>query len=247
MAKGLIALGRDWIELLRLARRRFYSPDDYWRFQVFQGEMILDYLTKQGIHLQGLEVLDLGCGNGGYSAVLERAGAHVVSLDFKKSKGEVPKRFVLADAQAIPAVSARFPLVFCASLIEHVPDPVKLVQEIRRVLHPDGVAYLSFPPFYSPVGGHQFKPYHLLGERLGLRLSGRNKASYAKCYGDWGLYPLSIRRVRQIIVQAGLVIRDEATRFLPFNVASVPWLGEFLTWHVQFIVAHATVFFTELS
>lgn len=244
MANGLVALGRDWFGLLCLAHHRFRSKADYRHFQIYQGKLIVDYLTEQGIRLQqGVKVLDLGCGNGGYSHVLAQAGAEVISLDFMRPKAGIPETFILADALETPFASCSFPFVFCASLIEHVPDPVKLVREIGRVLTPDGVVYLSFPPFYSPVGGHQFKPYHLLGERWGLRLSGRNKESYAKCYGDWGLYPLTIRRVRQIIAKAGLKIRRESTRFFPFNLARIPVMGEFLTWHVQFIVTHPSFSF----
>jgi len=48
---------------------------------------------------------------------------------------------------------------------------------------------------------------------------------------------LTIRYARQLFAEAGLRIRDESTRFSPFNVARLPWLGEFLTWHVQFILS----------
>ncbi|MFQ6100903.1 MAG: methyltransferase domain-containing protein [Anaerolineae bacterium] len=227
---------REWIYLLHLARRRFRSDDDYHQFQVYQGRLILDYLTEQGVHIQNARVLDLGCGRGGYSCVMANAGAEVVSIDLSRPE-TIPPTFVLADALQVPFDSSRFSIVFCASLIEHVPTPARLLAEIERVLAPDGVAYLSFPPFYSPVGGHQFKPYHLLGERWALRLHKHKVDSYATSCGKWGLYPLTIRRARQIIVETGLRIRHESTRFLPFNVARLPWLGEFLTWHVQFILS----------
>lgn len=181
-------------------------------------------------------MLDLGCGNGGYSHAMLSAGAHVVSVDMRQSQIALPA-FVTGNAIRLPFASSSFPLIFCASLIEHVPDPVQLLAEIRRVLTLDGLVYLSFPPFYSPVGGHQFKPYHLLGERWALRLSKCKASSYATCYGDWGLYPLTIRRARQLAAKVGLRIRHESTRFFPINVASLPGLGEFLTWHVQFILS----------
>jgi SAM-dependent methyltransferase len=226
-----------WVSLLRLARRRFQGWDDYHQFQVYQGQMVLDYLAKHGVSVRNAKVLDLGCGAGGYSRALASAGAHVVSIDLvRRPKTLPPPIFVLADAVRLPFTSGSFPMVFCTSLIEHIPHPDQLMAEIRRVLVPDGVAYVSFPPFFSPVGGHQFKPYHLLGERWALRLSQYKADGYATCYGDWGLYPLTIRRARQLIAADGLIIKHESTRFFPLNVARLPWLGEFLTWHVQFIV-----------
>lgn len=227
---------REWIHLLYLARHRFRSDDDYRQFQVYQGRLILDYLTEQGINIQNAGVLDLGCGRGGYSRVMASAGAQVISIDLSRPE-TAPPTFVLADALQLPFDSGCFPVVFCASLIEHVPDPDQLLAEIERVLTLAGVVYLSFPPFYSPVGGHQFKPYHLLGERWALRLYKHKVDSYATSCGKWGLYPLTIRRARQLFVEAGLKIRHESTRFLPLNVARLPWLGEFLTWHVQFILS----------
>jgi SAM-dependent methyltransferase len=196
----------------------------------------MDYLAEQGVGVHNALVLDLGCGSGGYSDAMARAGACVVSIDLHRPKASLPN-FVLADAVQLPFDAGSFSLVFCASLIEHVPEPSQLLAQIRRVLAPGGFAYLSFPPFYSPVGGHQFKPYHLLGERWALRLSGRKVDGFATACGDWGLYPLTVRRARQLFSEAGLKITHESTRFLPFNLARIPWLGEFLTWHVQFILA----------
>lgn len=115
-------------------------------------------------------------------------------------------------------------------------DPAQLLAEIKRVLTPDGFVYLGFSPFYSPVGGHQFKPYHLSGERWALRLSKHEPDSYATCFGDFGLCPLTIRRVRQLLAEAGLTIKHESTRFLPFGASRIPVLGEFLMWHVQFLL-----------
>jgi SAM-dependent methyltransferase len=230
---------REWVTLLRLARRRWRSNDDYRRFQIYQGNLLLNYLVEQGISIRDTEVLDVACGIGGYGYTMASAGAHVISIDLGRPK-MVPLSFVLADAVQLPFGSNYFPVVFCASLIEHVPDPAHLLAEIKRVLTPGGIVYLSFPPFYTPIGGHQFKPYHLLGERWALRLSGQEADSFATACGDWGLYPLTIRRVRQLISEAGLRIRHESTRYFPLNLARLPWLGEFLTWHVQFILSEGS-------
>lgn len=227
---------REWVSLLRLARRRFRSSADYRQFQIYQGRLVLNYLYKQGVTVHNTRVLDLGCGNGGYSHTMADAGAQVISVDIRCTAPD-PPAFVLADAMQLPFDSSCFPVVFCASLIEHVPDPAQLLVEIKRVLSPDGVVYLSFPPFYTPVGGHHLKPYHLLGERWALRLSKYKADGYATACGEWGLFPLTLRRARQLFAETGLTIEHESTRFLPVNMARIPWLGEFLTWHVQFILS----------
>ena len=98
---------REWIHLLYLARHRFRSDDDYRQFQVYQGWLILEYMVEQGINIENAEVLDLGCGRGGYSRVMATAGAQVVSIDLSRPE-TIPPTFVLADALRIPFDSAAF-------------------------------------------------------------------------------------------------------------------------------------------
>ncbi len=42
--------------------------------------------------------------------------------------------------------------------------------------------------------------------------------------------------MRRQIEAAGFEIEDTSTRFTSLNVARLPWLGEVLTWYVQFLV-----------
>jgi SAM-dependent methyltransferase len=226
---------QDWIALLRLGRRRFRSDEDYLRFQTYQARMVLRYLKRQGVDVEGRRVLDLGCGNGGYSEALQSAAADVISIDLQRPQKDL-RSFLVADAQSLPLSSDSFSVVFCASLIEHVPHPTALLQEIRRVLELGGLGYLSFPPFYTPAGGHQFKPYHLLGEKLAVRLSGFQCEGFSTCFGDWGLYPRTIDSVRRMCQEVHFSIEDISVRFLPLNTARLPVLGEFLSWHVQFLL-----------
>lgn len=231
----------DWVQLLRLGRERSRSRSDYIRFQAFQSGLIVADLEKQGFSLAGRRVLDLGCGGGGYSAVMVGRGARVAATDrfLRKESCDVCRsdriQWSVSDAKSLPFRDGRFDLVMCASLIEHVDRPEALLAEIGRVLALDGACYLSFPPFYSPVGGHTFKPYHLLGERVSMRIAGKPGGRYESAWGGWGLYRRTIRGVAGLIESSGFTIRRVSTRYSPVNVASLPVLGEFLTWHVEFI------------
>jgi SAM-dependent methyltransferase len=163
-----------------------------------------------------------------------------------------PCRPVQADALQTPFRAGSIDFVFCASLIEHVPFPGDLMREIRRVLRTGGVCYLSFPPFFAPQGGHEFAPFHYLGERAALWLRKRaappppwvremyapteNPRSFAEAYRGWGLYRMTISRARGLIRESGLAVTDMRPRYVWFNTAALPILGEFLTWHVQFLL-----------
>jgi ubiquinone/menaquinone biosynthesis C-methylase UbiE len=157
-----------------------------------------------------------------------------------------------ANALHIPFRDCSIEIVFCASLVEHVPKPDILLSEIERILKPSGFAYLSFPPFYSPSGGHEYAPYHYLGERLAMHLSSRgrrlpewtrqlynvpeNTQSFAEMYAGWGLYKMTIKKFRSLVAKTGLSYIDISTRYLPFSFIRWPLIGEVLTWHAQFIL-----------
>lgn len=232
----------DYGTLWRLARQRFRSGEDYQAFQRFQGELLMDDFRAKGLSLRGRRVLDLGCGWGGYSQLFLQAGAEVVSLDIETHPEMAPgaqQRLVIGDAQILPLCDGVFDFIFCASLIEHVPYPERLAAELYRVLRVGGHCYVGFPPFYSPVGGHQFKPFHLLGERMAVALSRQGGRTYTTAGGNWGLYRLSIRRARRLLLAAGFVLDDISTKFQPLSLARWPLLGEFLTWYVQFLARKA--------
>ncbi|MEA2626347.1 MAG: hypothetical protein QOD06_2392 [Candidatus Binatota bacterium] len=52
---------------------------------------------------------------------------------------------LVGDAHALPFLDATVDGILCTGLIEHVADPIQLVEEIRRVLRPGGRAYATAP------------------------------------------------------------------------------------------------------
>ena len=225
--------------LWELARQRSRSPAHYDRFQCFMAGKVQDYLERRGVSFPGLRLLDVGAAWGAYGQVFAGAGAGVTFLDLTVNQdypAERRRAFVAGDATCLPLADRSFDFVFCASLIEHVLDPSALLAELYRVLQPGGQGYVGFPPFYSPVGGHQFKPFHLLGERIAVRLAGGGVASYATSHERGGLYRRTIRAVRRLLEQTGFEVQDVSTRCTALNTACLPWLGEVLTWYVQFLV-----------
>jgi SAM-dependent methyltransferase len=63
-------------------------------------------------------------------------------------------RFVRADGMALPFAAEAFDLVLSHAVIEHVPDPLRYLQECRRVMARDGRLYLSTAPYLSFAGAH---------------------------------------------------------------------------------------------
>lgn len=233
---------RDYGTLWRLARRRYRSEKDYHRFLAFQASLLVTHLQSSGLLFEGRRVLDVGCGTGVNSQLFVEAGARVVPVDVEVHSmldQGVLRDAVVGSGLSLPLADGQFDFVFCASIIEHVLDPGQLIAELRRVLRTGGRCYVGFPPFYSPAGGHQLKPFHLLGERAAVALAGRGKWTYDNLGGNWGLYRVTISQARRHLIESGFVIDSVSTKFSPVSFARVPLLGEVLTWYVEFLATKA--------
>ena len=244
----------DYVGLWQVSRRRRRSEEDYREFQAFQARQLLNYLAQRGVVTEGQLLLDLGSGIAGYSWEFARQGARVVSVDLVHPNQLHVERIspVRGSAMAIPLQDESVDIVFCASLIEHVAEPGRVLIEIERVLKEGGFSYISFPPYFSPMGGHEFAPFHYLGERLALRLIRRRAVvpdwirqlynvpeeshSFSDLYRGWGLYKMTIRKFRRLLLNTGLVCLNTSTRYMPISFVHWPLLGEVLTWHAQFLL-----------
>lgn len=93
-------------------------------------------------------VLDLGCGPGFSLETLGAVGCRVVGLDVdpemvQLARRRVPRRPGSAvsggSATALPFRDSSFDVVLARFLFQHLPDPVRVVREVARVLRPGGV------------------------------------------------------------------------------------------------------------
>lgn len=99
----------------------------------------------------GKRVLDAGCGTGRGAVILSGAGAHeFVGVDIAPEAistameryGSVAS-FTLGDLTALPFDSESFDVVVSFETIQHVADPVRALEELRRVVRPDGIVVVS--------------------------------------------------------------------------------------------------------
>lgn len=120
-------------------------------------------------------ILDAGAGSGLYRHLFDNFSYE--SADFGKvEKAYDAELTYTCDLRAIPVEDARFDLVVCTQVLEHVPDPLAVLSELRRVTKPTGVIYASAPLFYEehevPYDYYRYTQYawaHLASE-AGLEL-----------------------------------------------------------------------------
>lgn len=92
------------------------------------------------------KVLDAGAGDCVYQ---RHFSAHrYESADFCQVEKEYGRIDYVCDLTQLPVEDARFDLVFCSQVLEHLPEPAAALREFNRVLKPGAVLWLSAPFFY---------------------------------------------------------------------------------------------------
>jgi SAM-dependent methyltransferase len=89
-------------------------------------------------------ILDLGCGVGHSWRELEPRETVGVDNDPRVLEGQ-DRVTVAADMRELPLPTHSFDGVLSVQSIEHVPDPERVVAEVRRVMKPQGVAVFVTP------------------------------------------------------------------------------------------------------
>src|SRR5262245_25195319 len=103
--------------------------------------------------LDGLRLLDVGCGGGLIAEPLARLGATVTGLDPGQENIEAARQHAVGQGLAIDYVSGRvedlagqglsYDAVICLEVIEHVPDVGAFLGTCARLVRPGGLMLLS--------------------------------------------------------------------------------------------------------
>lgn len=89
--------------------------------------------------------LDVGCGRKPYEKTFFAGAEKYIGMDYLTDRS-MPD--VVGSATNIPLDDASFDTVVCTEVLEHVPNPLKALREIHRVLKPGGHLVLSTPMYW---------------------------------------------------------------------------------------------------
>jgi ubiquinone/menaquinone biosynthesis C-methylase UbiE len=157
----------------------------------------------------GLDVLDVGCGQGIDLMRFAQAGANVTGIDLTPRHVELARAHLAAlglegeviqgDAEAMPFTDATFDRVTSNGVLHHTPDMDAALREIRRVLRPGGEARLIV---YNRDSLHYW-----LSQRLYAGLIARSGALHDVERSSADAHPLvkvySRRQLRRLLNRAG--------------------------------------------
>lgn len=114
----------------------------------------LDYILQQADGLFGKQILDVGCGGGILAESMALQGAEVCGLDMGAEPLEVARLHALETGAKVTYLqqtveqhaanhAARYDVVTCMEMLEHVPDPQSIVQACARLVKPNGHLFFS--------------------------------------------------------------------------------------------------------
>jgi len=112
----------------------------------------------------GSNVLDVGAGSCLYGDLFSHCDYKTQDFsqltDSRQMRtGHYGKIDFISDVLEIPVADGSFDVVICTEVLEHVPEPIRLIKELARILRPNGRLILTAP---LGSGIHQ-EPYHFYG------------------------------------------------------------------------------------
>jgi len=181
------------------------DPEVYFTHQYEHArDFVLPFISEYFPIKPGMEVLEIGCGEGGVLKAFLEKDCQCLGIDLSPDKireGEKllteylkagKMQFIAQDIYEVETeklLTGRFDLIVLKDTIEHIFHQEKITGHLKSFLRPGGMIFYGYPPWFMPFGGHQqitqskllsrLPYYHLLPAflyRYVLQLFGESKA-----------------------------------------------------------------------
>jgi 2-polyprenyl-6-hydroxyphenyl methylase/3-demethylubiquinone-9 3-methyltransferase len=125
------------------------------RLQYIRDCLIAHFQRNQGNHppLDGLKILDIGCGGGLVAEPLTRMGAHVTGIDAGQeaidvaiAHGKLMKldiNYICTTAEELAPKKQKYDVVLALEIVEHVADVGAFLRTCVELIAPGGALILS--------------------------------------------------------------------------------------------------------
>jgi 2-polyprenyl-3-methyl-5-hydroxy-6-metoxy-1,4-benzoquinol methylase len=156
------AVGGEWYAAAAPLRLDVFSgdPKSDRRFGLFLSEDIAPG-----------KLLDIGCGDGGFLALAQSRGWRVAGFDYDARVARAAREKGLQDVSSEEFLTfmrrrpdEEFDAVTLFDVLEHTPEPLRFIEEVRRLLRPGGNLAVTLPNALRPLPwgreAHDFPPHH---------------------------------------------------------------------------------------
>lgn len=197
--------------------------------------------------LDGALLLDVGGGPGYFRDAFTARGATYLALDADVGEltglGRAASGTVIGSGMALPFRDACLDVCYSSNVLEHVPDPWLMADEMVRVTRPGGLVFLSYTLWWGPWGGHETSPWHYLGGGRARRRYAREHGHEPKNRFGESLFAVTAAAGRRWAASRTGRGEVEVVAVLPryhprwaWWMARVPVLGELVTWNLVLVV-----------
>lgn len=190
-------------------------------------------------------LLDVGGGPGFFADAFASAGATYVPIDVDAGElrlhGRDPgPRTVQGSGMALPLRTGSVDIAYSSNVLEHVPDPWLMADEMVRVVRPGGTVFLSYTLWYGPWGGHETSPWHYLGGHRAADRYARRSGHRPKNDFGHSMYAVTAAAgLRWARGQRRAELLAAVPRYLPRWSAPVLWVPvvrEVVTWNLLLVL-----------
>ena len=231
---------RRAVTLLREFR---YEQPDPARFYTAIAKDSVGQLSTY-VDLAGATFLDVGGGPGYFRDAFAGAGATYLALDSDVGElaglGDIGTGTVIGSGMQLPFRTDCLDVCYSSNVLEHVPDPWRMAEEMVRVTRPGGTVYISYTVWYGPWGGHETAPWHFLGGRYARRRYARRMGREPKNKFGESLFSVTVREgVRWARGQSGADVVAVLPRYNPrwsWWLLRVPIVREVVTWNLVLVL-----------
>ena len=150
-----MAINADQAELDKFGElaHRWWDPNSEFKPLHDINPLRLGWIDRNA-PLAGCEVLDVGCGGGLLAEGMAALGARVTGIDLSEKSLAVARLHLLESGRqvdyrqvAVEALAeecpARFDVVTCLEMLEHVPDPASVITACAALVKPGGSVFFS--------------------------------------------------------------------------------------------------------
>lgn len=140
------------IETLKSRLHTTWTAGDYDLFSRYMEKDARAFYERLDVP-PGIQLLDVGCGSGQLSLIAAREGVHVTGIDIAENliarararaeAQQLPARFEVADAEALPFSEASFDVVVSLIGAMFAPRPELVARELLRVCAPGGTIAMA--------------------------------------------------------------------------------------------------------
>lgn len=141
------------IEKFSALAHRWWDPSSEFKPLHAINPLRLDWIQKHA-ELTGKKVLDVGCGGGILTESMAKVGAQAKGIDLSEKALKVAELHSLETGIAVDYefISAenlaskeagQYDVVTCMEMLEHVPEPLSIIQSCSRLVKPGGKVFFS--------------------------------------------------------------------------------------------------------